>query len=538
MVERFVQPEGLANNVWSMLVACKTGEMSIVQALLNDEPTLANCSWGYFTPIHFAVREGHTEIVRLLLEYKADATIKSGLSWQDTPLQKALDRGLENTSSLLQNHLHHSLNSNSIGTIIATLIKEHKICKLKTLIEENPDAIHASDEQGNTALHWAVLTRKVNLIDLLIEKGANLEAKRADGSKAIHLAMEGDYFYRPNRDLPKESIQNHWYLLGYLVAKGAHYDVCIAAAIGDAEFVRESLTKDPSLANAKDSSDRTALYYAAKHGHVHVVKELLENGADPNQAEKNAPRGAALHAAASSNYVSIAELLLEYGADINAEVEASGNALYIAMYKGYVEMQELLYASGGSITLTAACALGKLDLVGEILAVNPSLANADDDYGPLTQAVSSESMNIVQLLLNNKVDLNRPWYASNYMCYACRFSNKEMVELLLEQGADPNNSNWLGVSYLHLLALQGNTELAHLMLSYGADINAVDDEYCTTPLGWAVKYGKYEMVSFLLEQGADIVPIGVPDWATPKAWAERRRDEAIIELLSNRQGKS
>ena len=115
------------------------------------------------------------------------------------------------------------------------------------------------------------------------------------------------------------------------------------------------------------------------------MKILLEHGADPNQAETNASQGAALHAASSGNHLSCVKLLLAYGADVNAEVEASGTPVYIAMSKGFKEMQELLYSYGGTATLTAACALGKIDLVGEILAVYPSAVN-NGDYGPLAQA--------------------------------------------------------------------------------------------------------------------------------------------------------
>lgn len=345
--------------------------------------------------MHFAVREGHKDIVNILLQYNADATAQSGISWQDTPLQKAKDRGHISIIGILEDHLQQTLHSNSLGESIAVLIKERKDKELKQLINQNPEAIYSSDERGNTPLHWAVLTRQMELIDFLIEKGADLEAKRADGCKVVHLALEGDYFYRSNRNLPEESINNQWFILGYLISKGAQYDIGIASAIGDTEYVRKILAKDFSQAKTLDSSGRSALYYVAKHNNVHSVKVLLDYGADPNQVEKDAPNGAALHAAASSNYISIAKMLLTHGADANAEVEASGNSVFISMLKGHTEMVELLYASGRSLTLTGACALGKLDLVGEIVAVKPSEMNAGD-FGPLTQAVSEGYKNIVR----------------------------------------------------------------------------------------------------------------------------------------------
>jgi len=521
---------GKGNDVWKMLVSCISGNTDLVRDLLSKEPSLVNCNWAYFSPLHFAVKEGHFEIVNILLEYKAVAGLRSGVSWQDTPIQLAKDRGHTSIIKILEDYLQQTLHSNSLGESIATLIKQRKEKELKQLINNNVEAVYLSDERGNTPLHWAILTRQLKLVDFFIEKGADLEAKRADGCTVVQLALEGDYFYRPYRDLPVESIQNQWFILGYLISKGCQYNIFIASAIGDTEYIQDCLKKDPLLANTLDSSGRSALYYAAKFGNEQTVKVLLDYGANPNQAERDASKGAALYAAASSNHLSIAKMLLKHGADANAEVEASGNALFIAMKNNFKEMIELLYIYGGSITLTAACALGRLDLVGEIVAIKPSEMNAGD-YGPLTQAVSSGYPRIVELLLKHDVELNSPWYASNYMCYAFRFSNLEMVQLLLDHGANPNLTNWLGISYLHLVALQGNIELARLLINYGADINAVDHEYCTTPLGWASKYGQAEMVTFLLKQGAKKVLEDVPEWATPLAWAKRKGHSAIVDIL-------
>lgn len=540
-MNKFIQPDtlktdkvvpfsgGTGNEVWSMLEACAAGKTEVVRELLGNDPSLSACSWAYYSPIYFAVKEGHADIVRLLLEHGADITA-TGVSWVDVPLQVAKDRGHSVIAAMLENYMERTLHSNSLGDTIAALIRERKESEVIRLIAEHPDAVRSSDERGNTPLHWAVMTRQLKLIDFFIEQGADTEARRADGCQPVHLVMEGDYFYRAKRNLPAEAIRNQWFLLGYLIARGVRYDFYTAAAVGDTEFLRKSLAQDPSQAGVKDASGRSALYYAAKHGYEHAVKLLLEHGADPNQAEEGAPNGKALYAAAAGNHLSCAKLLLEHGADVNANVESSGNPVFIAMSKGYDEMRDLLYAHGGTVTLAAACWMGKIELVGEILAADPSAANGGDDFGPLTLAAGSGQPSIVRLLLKYNADLNRPWYVNNPMGYAFR-SGAEMVELLLDHGADPNLTSWLGVSYLHVLASQGNIELAKLLIDRGAIVDIVDDEYCTTPLGWAAKYGQAEMAAFLLGHGAERTPAGVPEWASPKAWAERRGHQSIVEML-------
>lgn len=514
-----------------MVDRCIAGDAAAVHELLASDTTLAAVSWGYFTPLHFAVREGHLELTRLLLSYGADASEQPCLSWQDSLLQKAQDRGHDDVAKLLREHLQSTLKAEPIGEKLAELIRDRKVKELLQLLEQQPEAIHASDERGNTPLHWAVMTRQLELIDQLLAMGADPLAKRGDGSQSAQLALEGDYFYRANRNLPPDAGRDASFLLGYLVGKGGvPYDVYLAAAAGDAMRVDELLKQNRLLAHERDASGRSALYYAAKRGFMEVVKRLLAAGADPNATERDAQQGAALYAAVRGGHTGCAKLLLEHGADPNAEVEAGGNAVYAALQEGRQELIELVYAYGGNVTLTGACGLGRIDLVGELLTANPSSVDGGD-YGPLAQAASCGYTAIVRLLLRHNAPLNDPWYASNYMNYACSFADADMVKLLLEGGADLNRTNWLGVSYLHLVALQGKLDLAELMIAHGASLEAVDDEYGTTPLGWAAKYGKLEMAEFLLQQGAEVEPANVPQWATPLAWAQRRGHEALARLL-------
>jgi ankyrin repeat protein len=66
-----------------------------------------------------------------------------------------------------------------------------------------------------------------------------------------------------------------------------------------------------------------------------------------------------------------------------------------------------------------------------------------------------------------------------------------------------------------------------LLLDHGATIDAIDEEYRSTPLGMAARWGRREMVAFLLDRGADPTAAGAP-WATPLAWA-RRKGHADVE---------
>jgi len=124
---------------------------------------------------------------------------------------------------------------------------------------------------------------------------------------------------------------------------------------------------------------------------------------------------------------------------------------------------------------------------------------------------------------------------------ACRgylLEDTEMFRILLDSGMSPDLPNWQRQTFLHDLCRGGKRgqigrqlELAAILLDAGASISAREEEYGSTPLGWAARTNMPEMVEFLLGRGA---PTNLPDdqpWATPLAWAERRGHAEVAEIL-------
>ena len=68
------------------------------------------------------------------------------------------------------------------------------------------------------------------------------------------------------------------------------------------------------------------------------------------------------------------------------------------------------------------------------------------------------------------------------------------------------------------------------LLKYGADIDPVEEEYRSTPLGMAARWGHVEMVNYLIAKGADINKAGA-SWSTPLAWAKKKRHAEIEKVL-------
>ena len=141
---------------------------------------------------------------------------------------------------------------------------------------------------------------------------------------------------------------------------------------------------------------------------------------------------------------------------------------------------------------------------------------------------------LVQLLM---AGFRTPQVVTGCQCYL--MDNVEMLGMLLDSGMDPDLQNWQGQTLLHFLGGGAQTEenrvkCAAMLLDAGASISARDDEYRSTPLGWAARGGVRNMVEFLLDRGAGA---NLPDdepWATPLAWAQRQGHAGIVgKLRSN-----
>ncbi|QEC43564.1 ankyrin repeat domain-containing protein [Pseudobacter ginsenosidimutans] len=514
--------QGKGTSVWKMLTSAITGDLHNIKQLLEQEPGLLHCSYRYYFPLYFAIRENHPQLVEFLLKN----TPRPGSNPGRLP-EIARERGNHAMADFVEKLLRELYDIRPEGETLASTIKQGNLPALQKMIKQQPSLIRAADSFGNKAIHWAVLTRQLPIIRFLLEHGADINAQRPDGARPLDLT-NGDYYYRSwYRDLPPQSLQRHEVVAGYLIAYGASYDLSVAAKFGDTGRVRELLDADPSL--VKKLPDYVSYYsgYALRNaagaGHLATVQLLLERGADPNFPELDiAPRGGALHAAIGGHHRLIAQLLLEHGADPNAAVESSGNCMSRAKaFNAPPELINLLALYGGAQTVELLCYYNNLEELSQVFQSNPLLHVPPE---ALDAAIGEGHQLVVELLLRYQPDLLKKHSLGS-------ISNINFARWLMKNGLNPNNADWLGITPLHRAASEGNIELAALCLEYGANIDAIESDYFSTPLGWAARKGQRSMAAFLLQEGADaLAPKHIP-WAQPAAWAERMGYEDIVLLL-------
>ncbi len=540
-IQRMIQPEELKKNkplvwstgngadVWKMFCACITGDLKTIKRLLKKDPSLARSNYAYRTPIYFAVRENQVEVARFLLERGADPL---GLAVNDSLLDICRDRGYAEMEKLLEADFADTLGASPKGEAIAEAIREHDLNKVRALLDAAPELLHEGDGGSSQPIHWAAMTRQLDVIDELLSRGAAINAARFDGARPIQLT-NGDYDYRGWRDVPQDWPVTPAQVLAHLRERGAYVDICTAASIGDLERVKELLDQDPSLANRVSEyvtyyiASGAPLKNAAARGHIEIVRLLLERGADPNLREEGiAPHGHALYPAAANGHYEIAKLLLEHGAYSNPEVESSADALSRAISNSDRPMIDLLCSYGAARAVHLLAYHGDVQTAAAVFAANPALANDPD---ALANAAGEGQEAFVRLMLRYQPDLPRRVVFPGWSVGA---KTRELNELLFERGMNPSQPDWLGATPLHQFARKGDVEKAALFIERGADLHARDEDICSTPLGWAAKFGQTAMVELLLQHGAKPNLPDDPEWATPLAWATRRGHEQIAQLLN------
>jgi ankyrin repeat protein len=529
------------HDAWALFQACAAGDMPKVKGLLAKDRRLVNAQFWYQFPIHMAVREGHAPIVKLLLDHGADPGQSRFTynSW-DKLLLCARERGHRHVESVLQRAMRKRFNYSPDFHVLKDSIIARDSRKIGAVLRRRPELAQSSDALGNNALHWSVITRQLGLIERFVDLGTPIDAQRADGQTPVLLAVNGatDYWYRATRGRSHPSIRNASVIVGSLLAKGANYGISVAAAVGDQERVEQLLRKDGGLARRLDSARVSPLSYAAGEGHLHIVRLLLDRGADPNTPEEAASEGLALFSACCGNHMDVAQLLLEHGANPNAGVDSSGCCLTIAeVYHGKraKPLQQLLRRHGA---YTPPYCMSVQEMKHAIREGHEVTRHVEF----LGNVMRKRNVELLDLYLDSDPKLpNRMDYWSG-VTYP---RSAALVARLLARGLDPNRPDWLGKTFLHACAENGDRAVAQVFLDAGADINAQGLEFHETPLAAAVRYEPWckeedpsrlaqrrrRMVEFLLKRGA---ATNLPDddpWATPLAWARKLGLADIEEVL-------
>nr|XP_004575311.1 ankyrin repeat and SOCS box protein 13 isoform X3 [Maylandia zebra] len=196
-------------------------------------------------------------------------------------------------------------------------------------------------------------------------------------------------------------------------------------------------------------ADRTALHEAASHGRTLQLKQLIENGASVNMVTVD--NITPLHEACIQAHPNCARLLLEAGAQVDVRTIHGSTPLCNACAAGSLECAKLLLDYGAkvnpSLTALTASPLHEacIQVVRLLIASGAKLEAFDVHFGPpLHIACAKEHLNCVKELLTAGANVNSVKFHEMALHHAARVSMVEMIELLVEFGANVYASDNLG----------------------------------------------------------------------------------------------
>jgi ankyrin repeat protein len=502
-------------------------------------------TWGH-TPLHQAAINGDAETTKLLLDRGADPNTLDDDG--DTPLDTASNAAV--ADYLLAHRAHISAISVDGTTRLSNIDRD----LLMAVVAGNAQAVRAAISRGahvnirfgskaETPLIRATYLGRTDVAAALVQAGADIEETNAAGQTPLHIAVgqghikivESLVSRRPNMDAKDSSGKTPLDLVGdteiakVLLRAGANAAdatdlVCGFLGTNDVQLVELLLSYGMDANPKAGCSDTTPLLRAITFKNWKIAISLLDHGADPNASGSDhlTPLNLAAGITGSADVVA---RLLERGANPNT-VDKDGDApLMEAARYGSIEVVKLLLDHGADVTtkgrngLTALASAKDAETADMLIShganvddLVPLLMGKDtklnDHQRTLFRAVVTGRVGAVANVISRQ-EINTPLPdGSTLLELATMFGRIDVINWLLDHGADVNTSNADGVTAMHVVifavtnAPQQKVHIMQSLVQHGAAIDPVDREG-RTPLHLAAATYNKDAVDFLLTNGAD-----------------------------------
>ncbi len=388
--------------------------------------------------------------------------------------------------------------SSAYGADIYTAIDSGSVAQVMDYIEQNPQLLNQKNSDGLTPLNLAAYRGHAEIVEKLLDTGADPDIGDNENSRPIH-----------------------------------------NAAVGGNNGVIEVLLKHGLEIAVMDNNGMTALMFAISYSHFETANYLLDKGADTKLANNNG--WTALHYAVQQEQAELAKRLIESGTDLNAQTFEGKAPLHFTVMRNQLEIADMLLRSGADIEIKED--YGRTPLLmttresgsaemAKLLIQHGANVDAADRFGstPLELSAWRGFGGIVNLLLDNNASVPTTGYLGMALTrFACDKGLTRLFNILTEKGADLTIRSWEGGSLLHGAAGGGSAEIISGLIERGLAVNEVDP-FGWMPLHYAAYKGRSEAMEILVSKGAD-VDARTPSGNSAYNLADERDRSEIKNLL-------
>lgn len=487
--------------------------------------------------LHIAARFGHLEVFKLLLEDDVDIKGHNDL----TPMHFATIYGHAEIVRLLNSADLEARDDKFGWTPLHSAVDSGNIEIVKILIQRGAD-VNAMDHQAWwTPLHIAMINGHTEVTRILFENGASMSCDKcgwmpnffaeANGHTDVlnllrtvssHLSSARNLKWMPLhcRDLNRQPGLSR--LLAedgvdiYVQSITEDWSEMGFAAKYNLNATIQFLLRREDHSNPKDRI--RLLHDSSQHGYEVLMRYLLNEGID---VESRSPNDLTpLHLACQGGHETIVRILLDARADPNAQHEASNQRpLHIAALDGHVGIVELLLEAGAEKDATG---------FGGVTSIHLATVAAREDCVRLLLK-ADVNLEISGTPMASKGRAQTPLYT------AVRLGHDAIAMLLIEAMADIESPIQNFPTMLHLAVALKSVPITKYLLQAGADPNSAKKSRFggSKPLHIAAVSGNEAIMQLLLDAGADIMGTGKVGKTALHSLCERSfLGEAIPFLLN------
>jgi ankyrin repeat protein len=235
---------------------------------------------------------------------------------------------------------------NEAWDVAVDFIRSDDIDGFKKVLDEDEELVNWGHDEhsGFNLLRASTELARESFMSILLERGADFNAKGKDGATALMIASQ----------------EGHPSCISLLLDRGADVNatgkdgataIMLASGKGHPSCISLLLDRGADV-NAKDNSDDvTALIAASQYGHPSCISLLLDRGADLNA--KTNDGYTALMASSQEGHSSCISLLLDRGADVNAKNNKGWTTLMLVSHEGHPSCISLLLDRGADVDAIA-----------------------------------------------------------------------------------------------------------------------------------------------------------------------------------------